>query len=615
MTRCLVHRGPDDQGLHLSANVGLGHRRLSIIDLAGGRQPIYNEDGTCCIVFNGEIYNFHELRRGLIERGHALRTHSDTETILHLYEEMGERCVEPLRGMFAFAIWNERAQELLLARDRVGKKPLFYACDDQAIRFASELKSLLVDPAFRREIDLDALQDYLAFQYVPAPATIFRGARKLPPAHTLVWRRGQLSLRRYWQLPYEPKLALGEAEACEGLREELDEAVRLRLESEVPLGCLLSGGVDSSAVVAFMRRHVSGSLRTFSIGFDEASHNELPYARAVARQFDTVHEEFIVRPDAVAVLPRLVWHCDEPFSDSSALPTYYVAEITRRQVTVALNGDGGDESFAGYTRYLGHPLVRRWGMIPAPLRRALLRPALRAMGGVLPGQSKIEQAQYLNDFSLMSPDLAHIQFLLIFREYQRRALCAGPLAERAARRRPEELLLRLYHDAGLREEIDRKLFTDVAAYLPGDLLVKMDRMTMAHGLEGRSPFLDHKLMEFAARLPGTMKLHDGTLKYILKKALEPILPGEILHRPKRGFGVPLAAWFRNELRTLTRDLLLSPEARGRGFFNPSAVEKLIDDHVSSRQNQHHRLWSLLSFELWCRTFLDRPNPADGPLSL
>lgn len=615
MNCCLNHRGPDEDGLYLQANAALGHKRLSIIDLTTGQQPMTNEDGTVWIVFNGEIYNHHELREGLQARGHIFKTRADTEAILHLYEERGERCVESLRGMFAFAIWNAKEQELLLARDRVGKKPLYYAVTPEAIAFASELKALLADPA-AREVDPAALQDYLALQYVPAPATIFKGIQKLPPAHTVTWRGGRLAEpRRYWQLDYEPKTEMSEDEACERVRAGLDEAVRIRLESEVPLGCLLSGGVDSSAIVALMRRHISGPLRTFSIGFDEGTHNELPYARVIAQQYETVHEEFIVRPDTLATLPRLVWHCDEPFADSSALPTYYVSEITRRHVTVALNGDGGDESFAGYVRYRGFNLIERYKRLPAGLRRALLGPLTRALTRAFPASARLEQAKYLNEFSLLPPGREYAQYMLVFRDYQRRALCTGEHGDVAHASDPVAKLLDFYDRAELRDATDRKLFCDVSAYLPGDLLVKADRMTMAHSLEGRSPFLDHKLMELAASLPGGMKFKDGTLKYILKKAMEPLLPHDILHRPKRGFAVPIGEWFRGPMREFTRGVLLSPEARRRGFFNAAFVEKILADHIAKRQNHHHRLWSLLCFEIWCRTFLDRADPAAGPITL
>jgi asparagine synthase (glutamine-hydrolysing) len=615
MNGCIHHRGPDEDGFYIRGNCALGHKRLSIIDLTTGGQPIGNEDGSCHIIFNGEIYNHRDLRGELESRGHVFKTLSDTEAILHLYEERGERCVESLRGMFAFAIWNEREQELLLARDRAGKKPLFYAQTPDGIAFASEAKALLAHPAIEREIDLEALDDYVTLQYVPAPRTIFKAIRKLPPAHTLLWRRGDVTMRHYWRLEYEPKQPLGEAEACERLRELLDESVRIRLESEVPLGCLLSGGIDSSAVVAFARRHVSGDLRTFSIGFEEASHNELPHARLIARKFETAHEELIVRPHAIEVLPRIVWHCDEPFADSSALPSYYVAQMTRRHVTVALNGDGGDESFAGYTRYRGNRIVEGYKKIPRLLRAAAIGPLACLCGAALPRSAKLDQLNFLNGMSLMPPDREYAQYMSIFYAHQRARLYGERLRRAAAGRDAQDEILRHYNRPDLRDRLDRMLCADVMAYLPGDLLVKMDRMCMAHSLEARSPFLDHHLMEFAATLPDSLKWRGGTLKYLLKKALEPILPHETLYRPKQGFGVPLDRWFKGELREPLRELLLSDRARGRGFFQMEAVERMIRDHAAGRQRHHHRLWLLLSFEIWCRTFLDRPDPSTGPIAL
>ena len=614
MNQCLRHRGPDDEGIHLEANAGLGHRRLSIIDIATGSQPIGNEDGSCWIVFNGEIYNHHELRAELESRGHRFKTHSDTEAILHLYEEEGERCAERLRGMFAFAIWDARRQQLLLARDRVGKKPLYYLAAEGMIAFASEMKSLLVEPEARRDVDLEALWDYLTLQYVPPPATIFKSIRKVPPAHTLTWRQGELTLRRYWRLDYEPKLEIGEGEAIERIRAELDEAVRVRLESEVPLGCLLSGGVDSSAVVAMMRRHVSGPLRTFSIGFEEKTHDELQYARIVAEKFSTIHEEFVVRPDAIETLPLIAWHADEPFGDSSALPTWHVSAITRRQVTGALNGDGGDESFAGYPRYRGVALINRYARLPTALRRHLMGPAAGALADLFPRAAVFEKLESLNRMTLLDPAHAYAEYLTIIREAQKRKL-AGEFLRPLADRDSTWPILEAWHRPGIRADLDRKLASDVESYLSGDLLVKMDRMAMAHGLETRSPLLDHRLMELAARLPAGLKMKDGQLKYLLKKAMEPELPKEILYRPRQGFGVPLGAWFRGPLAEVLRETLLGDRARARGFFNVEYVGKLIEDHNARRQNHEHRLWMLLVFETWCRTFLDRPDPWTGPIRL
>ncbi|GAB4314573.1 MAG: asparagine synthase (glutamine-hydrolyzing) [Candidatus Sumerlaeia bacterium] len=598
--------------MHLKGRVGLGHKRLSIIDLSSGSQPIYNEDGSCCIVFNGEIYNYRLLMDFLLKRGHVFRTRSDTECILHLYEDYGANCVNHLRGMFAFAIWDERAQRLLLARDRVGKKPLFYALTGESLLFASEFKALLPDPSLRREVDPIALSDYLTYQYVPAPRTIFKDLFKLPPAHTLVYQNDSIQVRPYWELKYEPKLQLSEDEARERTLALLDESVKIRLESEVPLGCFLSGGIDSSAVVAFMRRHIAGDLKTFSIGFKEQEYNELPFARTVARAFDTHHEEFIVEPDAVGVLPKLVWHFDEPFGDNSALPTWYVAKMTRQFVTVALNGDGGDESFAGYERYRGLPKLRRYKTLPRPLRR-VLQPLVSALYTAAPGVALFEKARYVNTISLLDEADLYAEFMIIFREYMKPLLLSADMRRATAGHRSLDYFYEFYHHRNAVRPLDRKMHSDIKTYLPGALLPKVDRTTMAHSLEGRSPFLDHELMQFAAQLPVSIKFGNATLKHLLKRSLAGILPPEILNRRKQGFGVPLRAWFRGNLNEYLKDHLLSREFAGRGWFNMNYVHKLLRDHERGRQNHGHRLWVLLVLELWARTFLDRSDPAAGPL--
>jgi asparagine synthase (glutamine-hydrolysing) len=429
MKQSVIHRGPDDDGTHLRAPAGLGFRRLSIIDLAGGHQPMSNEDGSVVVVFNGEIYNFVELRERLQALGHVFRTRSDTETIVHGYEEWGTEVASKLRGMFAFAVFDHKDNTLYMARDRTGKKPLFYAhlrpgAPDEALIFASELKALLADPAMDRRVSLAALNHYLTYQYVPHPWAIFEGARKLPPAHWLMFRNGTIRVERYWWLHYEPKHEIPEERAVEETMARLEDAVRVRLVSEVPLGCFLSGGIDSSLVVAMMRRHVTGDLKTFSIGFREAEFNELPYARRVARQFETNHEEFIVEPHALECLGTLAWHFDEPMADSSAIPTYYVAKMTRRHVTVALNGDGGDESFAGYSRYAGHWAFDGWSRIPCPLRRLAQGP-LDALARAMPDRARVELLAYVNRCTLMSPQRRYIQSMVFFsRTPEALAVCA-----------------------------------------------------------------------------------------------------------------------------------------------------------------------------------------------
>lgn len=606
MCRAIAHRGPDGEGIEILGSAGLGHRRLSVIDLAGGAQPMFNEDRSIAIVFNGEIYNFRELRAALAARGHRLATdHSDTEAIVHLYEEQGAECLAQLRGMFALAIWDASRRRLLLARDRVGKKPLYYAEAGGALWFASEMKALLVNPEIPRRVNERAIHDFLTHQYVPAPATIYRDIRKLPAAHALVWEEGRIRVWRYWTLEYEPKLDISPAEAAERADALIDEATRLRLESDVPLGVFLSGGIDSSIVVAMARRHSSGTLRTFSIGFEEQGYNELPYARQVAERCETRHEERIVRADAARALPRLAWHFDEPYADMSAVPTLILAEMTRRQVTVALNGDGGDESFAGYERYRGLPVFRWWSRVPRLARAAMARPASHWLARRFPRSAFWGNVRYVNDLTLAGAAWRYAMTLTIFREEMKERMYTPDFARRVGPGSSLEWMLSEYRDARLREEIDRMLNCDVQTYLPGDLLPKVDRTTMAVGLEGRSPLLDHRVMEFAARLPGAVKFPGGRLKAVLKDVARPLLPAGLIERRKQGFSTPVGQWFRGELRDLAHDLLLSERSVRRGLFRRSFLENLMREHENGRQSHKHRIWALMCLEMWFRTFEDR----------
>lgn len=628
MTAVLRHRGPDDEGFWSAGPVGLGHTRLSIIDLSPtGHQPMSNEacvelgrsNGLVWIVYNGEIYNHRELRADLEQRGHRYRGTSDTETILHLYEEHGRDCVQHLRGMFAFAIWDEGQRCLLLARDRMGQKPLLYAETVDGLVFASEIKALLQDPAVSSEVDEVALHHYLTYGYVPGSATAFHSIRKLPPASTLLWdaSRGRVSVERYWTLRYTPKLAIGEAEAAEQLLALLREATRIRLMSEVPLGAFLSGGIDSGAVVALMAQATSEPVKTFSIGFDEQSFNELPYARQVAERYATDHHEFTVTPDALAVLPELVWAYGEPFADSSALPTYYVARETRQRVTVALNGDGGDEAFAGYDRYLAHRLAEGYARLPAWLRGGLVASLARRLPE---GTGRRDVLRRLKRFALgvavdASPERRSAQWIVLMDNEAKNGLYTPEFRARVADADSLNLLDRIHASCDGPDTIDRMLSFDATQYLSDDLLVKVDIATMIHSLEGRSPFLDHHLAEFAARLPAGYKLRGRTTKYILKRALRDHLPTSILHRGKQGFGLPVGRWFRHELRPVAYDVLLDPHTLERGLFDGSAVRALLDEHVSGRVDHQQRIWALLMLELWFRTYADRPR-ADlvGPAS-
>ncbi|MEA2442779.1 MAG: hypothetical protein QOJ12_71 [Thermoleophilales bacterium] len=588
MCERIVHRGPDSRGTHVAGGVGLGVQRLAIIDVAGGDQPLFSEDGQIAVVMNGEIYNHVELRERLRRRGHEFASGSDAEVLVHLYEEHGDALVHELRGMFAFAIWDARRSRLLLARDRVGKKPLFYSAAGGRIVFASELGALLADHTLDTTIDPRAIDAYLAFQYVPHPLSIFSAVRKLPPASVLTFDAGGLEVERYWQLDYGPKLdGIDEAEAAERLRHQLADATRVRLMSEVPLGAFLSGGIDSSAVVALMAGQMSEPVKTFSISFGEAGFDETPFARMVAERFGTDHREFHVEPDALSIMPRMARHYGEPFGDPSAIPSFHLAELAGRHVTVALNGDGGDEGFAGYGRYARMAALQRLRQAPAPTRAASARIG-RVLGGRLGRLGH----------SLGAPESdVYGQSVYVFdAAARRRVLAPGLLAELDGWR--AESILEEPWAAAARDDVDRLLAVDIATYLPGDLLVKMDIATMAHGVEARSPFLDHQLLEFAARLPADLKLRAGSGKHLLKRALRGILPDEILDRPKMGFGVPLERWFRGDLAALPRELLMDPSAHCREYMVGSEIERMLAEHGEGSRDHAMRIWALVQLETW-----------------
>jgi asparagine synthase (glutamine-hydrolysing) len=605
MCDLLAHRGPDGHGVFVDGPLGLGHRRLSIIDLSdAGRQPMSSGDGRLHITFNGEIYNFLELRADLERRGHRFRSRTDTEVLLAAYREFGIGCLDRLRGMFAFAIWDRGARTLFIARDRLGKKPLYYRLDQDGLAFASEPKAFLAEPGFEPRPDLTAISHYLSYQYVPSPYSAFAGVQKLPPAHYLLVEDGRVKTERYWSLRYTPKRRLSEGEACEEILERLREAVRLRLISDVPVGAFLSGGIDSGAIVALMAQH-SGRVKTFSIGFVEQEYDELPYARAVARRYGTDHHEFIVRPNAREIFDDLVWHYNEPFADSSAIPTYYLSRLTRQHVTVALNGDAGDENFAGYTRYLPQrALVRACERLPLPMRQAA-----RALAGGFPAATRpdswLTRARRQAERLALSPAERYTTATMQFWPALKADVCTEAFREAAA----EDscgILLDEFERTDADQHLDAVLHADVARYLPDALLVKVDIASMAHGLEARSPLVDHTFMEFAATLPADFKLRGTTTKYIFKRAVRPLLPPEIIDRPKKGFGVPLDHWFRNELREMAHDVLLDRRTVDRGYFRRGAVERLLDEHVKQTCSWADQLWNLLMLEFWHRMFIDAP---------
>ncbi len=592
--------------MYVHGALGLGHRRLAIIDLSpAGRQPMSTQDGQLWITYNGEVYNFRELKADLERRGRRFRSQTDTEVILAAYQEFGVECLAHFRGMFAFAIWDSSAHALFLARDRLGKKPLYYWLDGDGIAFASEPKAFLADPGFKAEPNLEAISHYLTYQYVPSPLAAFQGVQKLPPAHYLLVKDGKVFVERYWKLRYGQKRQLTEDEACEELRARLREAVKLRLVSDVPLGAFLSGGIDSGTIVALMAELSDSSVKTFSIGFEEKEYDELPYARMVAQRYGTDHHEFVVRPQAIEILPQLVWHYNEPYADSSAIPTYYVAQLTRQHVTVALNGDGGDENFAGYDRYVANVMASRFDRIPRPLRSSLERLAWAIPGA--PNSRTLRSRSKRFFEALTEPkERRYARWVTHFYPALKAELCTEEFLRVVGTRDSVELLVDAYGASDALNFIDATLDVDVNTYLPDDLLVKVDIATMAQGLEGRSPLLDHQLMEFCASLPSHMKLRGRTKKYIFKRAVRGLLPRPIIERPKMGFGVPLDRWFRQDLREMAYDLLLSPRAAERGYFRTAVVRRLLDEHVWGVRAWHYQLWNLLMLELWHRTFIDGP---------
>ncbi len=596
MCQAIVHRGPDDEGIFVKDGVGLGMRRLSVIDLSGGHQPVFNEDRTVWLVYNGEIYNFLELRKELEKRGHRFYTNSDTEVIVHLYEDLGADCVKKLRGMFALALYDERNDRLLLARDRLGKKPLHYALSHGRLLFGSEIKTILAVEPELAKVNSDALLQYFYFGYIPDPATAFTPIQKLPPGHVLEFEAGKITVRKYWDLPeYGTYSPAGEEECLEELEHRLAEAVRIRLIADVPLGAMLSGGTDSSTVVALMARASSRPVKTFSIGFRHADFDEAPYARMVAEKFGTEHYELILEPNVVETIETLTRSLEEPFGDSSMLPTYYVSCLARKHVTVALSGDGGDEAFAGYERYRIHLQDRSHEWIPqwaGRLYRQGIHPFIPykvpgrslAYSISLPWQERYTEGvsfqPFQREMALLSEDfVGSAQPLKLFREYLDHAPAHDPLS--------------------------RVLYLDSKTYLPGDILTKVDRMSMLTSLEARVPMLDHIFLEWVTSLTPEWKMRNGIQKYILRKLAERVgVPKEVLYRPKQGFALPLGHWMRNELKDLVLSVMLDPVTLQRGYFSPAGVRRLLDEHFQGRRDHSARIWRLFMFELWHRNFLE-----------
>ena len=599
MCQTIVHRGPDDEGIYAQGPVGLGMRRLSIIDLAGGRQPIHNEDQSVWVVFNGEIYNFPELRRELEARGHCFYTHTDTEVIVHLYEEMGSDCVKKLRGMFAIALYDENRQLLLLARDRLGKKPLHYAHVNGRLFFGSEIKTILAVAPELAEINPEGILQYFYFAYIPDPLTAFQRIHKLPPGHLLEYSAGQVTTRQYWDVPAFGTNTASEEECLEELERRLAEAVRIRLISDVPLGALLSGGVDSSIVVALMARASGTRVKTFSIGFRDQNFNEGEYARMVAERFGTDHHDLVIQPNITEALDLISHMMEEPFGDSSMIPTYYVSKLARQHVTVALSGDGGDELFAGYDRYIVN--LRRGRYVIPPwmgrLYRNYVYPRLPqdVRGRKFAWNISLPQRErYLDGLSFL-PAL-HRERNLFTDDF---VATAGQLAD------PLRQFEDYYDSAPAQDPLSRLLYLDMKTYLTADILAKVDRMSMATSLEMRCPILDHELVEWVVGLPLKFKFQSGARKYLLKKlAVRLGIPPALLHRRKQGFSLPLVHWMRDELKDGLLGILTEPRTLQRGYFNPNTIRGLLDEHFRGRRDHSGVIWLLLVFELWHRNFLE-----------
>lgn len=599
MCRIIAHRGPDDQGTMLKPGVALGMRRLSIIDLAGGHQPISGEDGSATIVFNGEIYNFQELTPNLKDRGHRFKTHSDTESIVHSYEEFGVDCVQDLRGMFAFAIWDDKNRKLFVARDRAGKKPLYYTLTrGGAFVFGSELKVLLQHPEVEREIDPKALDSYFTLGYVPDPYSIFKNIHKLPPGHYLNFTDGTVTVKQYWDFQFNAAEYVREEDCLEELRFLLDESVRLRLISDVPLGAFLSGGIDSSTIVGLMARHLDQPVKTFSIGFREDSYNELKYARMTAQKFGTDHHEFFVTPEICSVVDELAWYMDEPFADQATIPNYVVSKLAREHVKVVLSGDGGDELFAGYTRYVVAQSRASFDLIPQTLRQGL-----QPLSKHLPHGTK--GRNYLFNISL-DPISRYLDSVSIFSSLNRQTLYTNDFRKAVG---VDTYVPKLFRELNSKvtsgEPLDRLLYIDSKTYLPSDILAKVDRMSMAVSLEARAPLLDHKLIDFVCRMPAAFKLAGSQTKHLLKRAVADLVPHDILNRPKQGFGVPIQDWINQQLRSRIRDTLTEPRTLQRGYVDPKYVNVLLNEHDRGRRDHSDGLWALMMLELWHRQFIDQ----------
>ena len=606
MLGTIAHRGPDDEGTFVCGAIGLGNRRLSIIDLQSGKQPISNEDGTIWIVYNGEMYNYPSLRRELEARGHAFRTNSDTEAIVHLYEELGERCVEKLSGMFAFAIWDEKQQKLLLARDRIGQKPLFYSQVGGDLLFGSEIKAILALHPRGPELDPLSMHDYLSLRFIAPPRTIFKHIQKLPPAHTLVFDHGEITLRRYWQLSFREKLTLSETEILEALGEQLKRTVDSHMLSDVPVGAFLSGGLDSSMVVAVLGRDLGLRPQTFSIGVNESDFDETPYARVVADRYGTRHTEDRVRADLINSLPKMIWHMDEP-SDPIAACMFQAARLAAQHVKVVLGGDGGDELFAGFDRYVGNRYIDMYSLMPLALRRSLMGPVLNRLPDTFTYKSMTQKLRWVHHLSMQSTaaeQYAEATCFFRFTHEEKQALYSAGLWKELGHANSAQSITVPFNNAEAEGLLDRMLYTDFITRLPEHSLVLTDRMTMAHGLEARSPLLDHELVEFLARVPANIKVQNNQPKYLMRKLAKDYLPPSIIQRDKQGFMFPIAYWFRTDLFPFISSTLTNSHFVKEGWFKKESIQNLLSEHRTNRADHHIRLWMLLNLEIWHQLYIE-----------
>ncbi len=605
MANVLRHRGPDDEGFYIGDGIGFAHRRLSVIDLETGHQPISNEDESLWIIYNGQIYNYRELRKELIDRGHRFKTRTDTEVILHLFEEMGGDCVQRLRGMFAFAIWNTRTRGLFVARDRFGQKPLFYRHDGERLIFASEIKAILTVDDVPRALNRTSLHHYLSLRFVPAPDTMFEGIHSLPPAHTMEFRDGHLSLSRYWTLDYHPKHSGSERAIVGELTELLDETVGCHLVSDVPVGAFLSGGLDSSLITSLMSGRSDQPVPTFCIGVEEQDYNEMPFARLVADRYRTDHHEMIVKPDIVRLLPDIVWHMDLP-GDPIATCIYFASKLAGEHVKVVLGGEGGDELFAGYDRYVGNMLADWYAWLPEWVRRSALGPLIRAVPDSYTYKSLAQKLRWMHQVSFSSGAHRYAASVAYFRfdEESKRELYGDSMSRDMLGVDSTECLVNAFNNAQATDLLDRMLQTDMDTRMPEHALILADRMSMAQSIEGRLPLMDHVVAEYVARIPAHMKLRRRRLKHLQKEVCKPYLPRELLNRQKVGFMLPFAYWLKNDLRHTTRRLLLDSNMVRGGYFSRDYLARLLTEHESGTSDHYARLWMLLNIELWHRMYID-----------